>query len=178
MRHTLTHRLDHTRHLPCPVPAAWETDRGRCAGRRRCSSGRWRWWRMRTWPGPGSPTLHGVDDQLLGGRRRAWMRTARDSCVLMECLLVVEAMPLNPATNALDLMRDSASPPRQEADKPALLQSSRCLPLPRPRLTPATLALLLIPPLMWAGNAVVGRLMQGVVPYRSRSTFCAGCWPC
>jgi drug/metabolite transporter (DMT)-like permease len=33
-----------------------------------------------------------------------------------------------------------------------------------PRLTPATLALLLIPPLMWAGNAVVGRLMQGVVP--------------
>ena len=32
------------------------------------------------------------------------------------------------------------------------------------RLTPATLALLLIPPLMWAGNAVVGRLMQGVVP--------------
>lgn len=32
------------------------------------------------------------------------------------------------------------------------------------RLTPATAALLLIPPLMWAGNAVVGRLMQGSVP--------------
>ena len=32
------------------------------------------------------------------------------------------------------------------------------------RLTPATAALLLLPPLMWAGNAVVGRLMQGVVP--------------
>lgn len=32
------------------------------------------------------------------------------------------------------------------------------------RLTPGTLVLLLIPPLMWAGNAVVGRLMQGVVP--------------
>jgi hypothetical protein len=32
------------------------------------------------------------------------------------------------------------------------------------RLTPTTLLLLLIPPLMWAGNAVVGRLMQGVVP--------------
>jgi drug/metabolite transporter (DMT)-like permease len=32
------------------------------------------------------------------------------------------------------------------------------------RLTPATIALLLIPPLMWAGNAVVGRMMQGVVP--------------
>jgi len=35
---------------------------------------------------------------------------------------------------------------------------------PPHRLTPATIALLLIPPLMWAGNAVVGRLMQGVVP--------------
>ena len=32
------------------------------------------------------------------------------------------------------------------------------------RLTPATAALLLIPPLMWAGNAVVGRLMQGSIP--------------
>ena len=32
------------------------------------------------------------------------------------------------------------------------------------RLTPATAALLLIPPLMWAGNAIVGRLMQGSVP--------------
>ncbi|WP_372657992.1 DMT family transporter [Hydrogenophaga sp.] len=32
------------------------------------------------------------------------------------------------------------------------------------RLTPSTILLLLIPPLMWAGNAVVGRLMHGVVP--------------
>jgi drug/metabolite transporter (DMT)-like permease len=32
------------------------------------------------------------------------------------------------------------------------------------RLTPATAALLILPPLMWAGNAVLGRLMQGVVP--------------
>lgn len=32
------------------------------------------------------------------------------------------------------------------------------------RLTPATVALLVIPPLMWAGNAVVGRMMQGVLP--------------
>lgn len=32
------------------------------------------------------------------------------------------------------------------------------------RLTPGTAALLVIPPLMWAGNAVVGRLMQGSVP--------------
>ena len=32
------------------------------------------------------------------------------------------------------------------------------------RLTPSTIALLIIPPLMWAGNAVVGRMMQGVVP--------------
>lgn len=35
---------------------------------------------------------------------------------------------------------------------------------PTQRLTPATAALLLIPPLMWAGNAVVGRLMQGSIP--------------
>lgn len=35
---------------------------------------------------------------------------------------------------------------------------------PSARLTPATLALLILPPLMWAGNAVVGRMMQGVVP--------------
>jgi len=35
---------------------------------------------------------------------------------------------------------------------------------PTQRLTPATAALLLIPPLMWAGNAIVGRLMQGSVP--------------
>lgn len=32
------------------------------------------------------------------------------------------------------------------------------------RLTPATAALLVIPPLMWAGNAVVGRMVQGMVP--------------
>lgn len=32
------------------------------------------------------------------------------------------------------------------------------------RLTPATAALLVVPPLLWAGNAVVGRLMNGVVP--------------
>lgn len=32
------------------------------------------------------------------------------------------------------------------------------------RLTPSTIALLLIPPLMWAGNSVVGRLMQGTIP--------------
>lgn len=32
------------------------------------------------------------------------------------------------------------------------------------RLSPTTLLLLVIPPLMWAGNAVVGRMMQGVVP--------------
>jgi drug/metabolite transporter (DMT)-like permease len=32
------------------------------------------------------------------------------------------------------------------------------------RLTASTAALLLIPPLMWAGNAIVGRLMQGSVP--------------
>lgn len=35
---------------------------------------------------------------------------------------------------------------------------------PSARLTPTTLALLIIPPLMWASNAVVGRMMQGVVP--------------
>lgn len=32
------------------------------------------------------------------------------------------------------------------------------------RLTPATAALLVIPPLLWAGNAVVGRLVGGLVP--------------
>jgi drug/metabolite transporter (DMT)-like permease len=32
------------------------------------------------------------------------------------------------------------------------------------RLSPATLLLLVLPPLLWAGNAVVGRMMQGVVP--------------
>lgn len=32
------------------------------------------------------------------------------------------------------------------------------------RLTPATAFLLTIPPLLWAGNAVVGRLVQGLVP--------------
>ena len=35
---------------------------------------------------------------------------------------------------------------------------------PSQRLTPAAAALLLIPPLLWAGNAVVGRLMQGSIP--------------
>lgn len=35
---------------------------------------------------------------------------------------------------------------------------------PSARLTPTTLALLILPPLMWAGNAVVGRMMQGIVP--------------
>lgn len=32
------------------------------------------------------------------------------------------------------------------------------------RLTPATVALLLVPPLMWASNAVVGRMMAQMVP--------------
>ena len=32
------------------------------------------------------------------------------------------------------------------------------------QLTLGTAALLLVPPLMWAGNAVVGRMMQGVIP--------------
>jgi len=35
---------------------------------------------------------------------------------------------------------------------------------PTARLSATTLLLLLIPPLMWAGNAIVGRLMNGVVP--------------
>ncbi len=38
------------------------------------------------------------------------------------------------------------------------------MPSPPVRLTPSTIVLLLIPPLMWAGNAVVGRLMQGSIP--------------
>ncbi|MFM2036633.1 MAG: hypothetical protein RL459_1898 [Pseudomonadota bacterium] len=32
------------------------------------------------------------------------------------------------------------------------------------KLTPANAALLVLPPLLWAGNAVVGRLMNGLVP--------------
>ena len=32
------------------------------------------------------------------------------------------------------------------------------------RLTPTTAALLLVPPLLWAGNAVVGRMVTGLVP--------------
>jgi drug/metabolite transporter (DMT)-like permease len=32
------------------------------------------------------------------------------------------------------------------------------------RLTPATASLLVIPPMLWAGNAVVGRLVTGLVP--------------
>lgn len=32
------------------------------------------------------------------------------------------------------------------------------------RLTPATAALLIVPPLMWAGNAVVGRMVHDMVP--------------
>ncbi|WP_341906951.1 DMT family transporter [Polaromonas sp. YR568] len=32
------------------------------------------------------------------------------------------------------------------------------------RLTPATALLLVVPPLLWAGNAVVGRLVSGLVP--------------
>ncbi|MBX3655457.1 MAG: DMT family transporter [Ramlibacter sp.] len=32
------------------------------------------------------------------------------------------------------------------------------------RLTPTTAALLVVPPLLWAGNAVTGRLMNGLVP--------------
>lgn len=37
-------------------------------------------------------------------------------------------------------------------------------PLLRPMLTPRLALLLTLPPLMWAGNAVVGRLMAGSVP--------------
>ena len=41
-----------------------------------------------------------------------------------------------------------------------LLQSSNMTQ----KLTPANAALLVLPPLLWAGNAVVGRLMNGLVP--------------
>lgn len=33
-----------------------------------------------------------------------------------------------------------------------------------PRLTPASIVLLTLPPLLWAGNAVVGRMVTGLVP--------------
>ena len=32
------------------------------------------------------------------------------------------------------------------------------------RLTPSTVFLLVLPPLLWASNAVVGRMVQGMVP--------------
>lgn len=32
------------------------------------------------------------------------------------------------------------------------------------RLTPGTIVLLMVPPLLWAGNAVVGRMLNGLVP--------------
>ena len=32
------------------------------------------------------------------------------------------------------------------------------------RLTPSTILLLVLPPLLWASNAVVGRMVQGMVP--------------
>ena len=32
------------------------------------------------------------------------------------------------------------------------------------RLTPSTILMLVLPPLLWAGNAVVGRMVQGMVP--------------
>ena len=32
------------------------------------------------------------------------------------------------------------------------------------RLTPSTIVLLVLPPLLWASNAVVGRMVQGMVP--------------
>jgi drug/metabolite transporter (DMT)-like permease len=52
--------------------------------------------------------------------------------------------------------------PAMKSQHPLRLQS---IPMPsHNRLTLSTTALLLVPPLMWAGNAVVGRLMQGVVP--------------
>lgn len=62
-----------------------------------------------------------------------------------------------------------------ESNYPALVQA-RGLPAGRPaqqvvkvapmnqRLTPATALLLVIPPLLWAGNAVIGSLVSGLVP--------------
>lgn len=71
-------------------------------------------------------------------------------------------------------MPDAATKPRFRVRDSALnLACRRACPgcysagMPDPtthRLTVGTAALLVIPPLMWAGNAVVGRMMQGVVP--------------
>lgn len=36
--------------------------------------------------------------------------------------------------------------------------------MPSQRLTPSTVALLTLPPLMWASNAIVGRLVAGMIP--------------
>lgn len=40
------------------------------------------------------------------------------------------------------------------------------------RLTPATAILLLVPPLLWAGNAVVGRLVTDLVPPITLNFLC------
>lgn len=56
--------------------------------------------------------------------------------------------------------------PRIRAERPAGA-NRRVLVTVNPmqqRLTPATAALLVIAPLFWAGNAIVGRLAQGLVP--------------
>ena len=50
--------------------------------------------------------------------------------------------------------------PRRSRALPAPLQ---CSPMTQ-KITPGTAVLLVIPPLLWAGNAVVGRLVVDLVP--------------
>jgi drug/metabolite transporter (DMT)-like permease len=67
-------------------------------------------------------------------------------------------LPRNLRTCATARIALHALAPRRVVTVPAMSSSSSG------QLTASTTALLLIPPLMWAGNAVVGRMMQGSIP--------------
>jgi drug/metabolite transporter (DMT)-like permease len=52
----------------------------------------------------------------------------------------------------------------QPCVRAAMASEVKCAKSMNPRLTFSTAAMLTVPPLLWAGNAVVGRMMAGLVP--------------
>ena len=102
-------------------------------------------WRMRISPGPGSPTCDVDELHFFGAAMRG--RCGR----LCSCHRCSSGVVESRRACCHESLACSAR------SRPVPLQSTLAM---QQRLTPATALLLTMPPLLWAGNAVVGRLVH------------------
>ena len=124
-------------------------------------------WRMRISPGPGSPTVTSTSLSCSGPPGWSiWMARVmsgpyrvEDSAKFTSCkpLVCPDSFRMEKKFRPASC-HESATLAAPNHDAPATVVRMT------QRLTPGTAALLTIPPLLWAGNAVVGRLVQGLIP--------------